>query len=491
MGSPTTVFVTAFLKLPGDRSADKSVETFVAHFLRLASTGIPLHLFLSSCFLPLLPAMSNVHITPLELHELQAYQELQGLDYTVPITNAPHHDTEPFMIVMNSKVEFVHRAMKDSRWKEVPQFAWIDFGICHVLRNWEQSSQQLQLMAHTRYKSSAVYLPGCWDLTMGRPTLFSAVNWRFCGGFFLGDRASLNHFYDLSRANWVNVIKEQKRLVWEVNIWHWLELEKGWEPVWFRGDHNDSILQIPRSYIYTVASLTTIPSRLQTETREAVASLLSQVDHVYLSVPTTYNRFGPCDELPVWLREDPFKGRVSVCRGEDFGPATKYLGALSQIRDGAWILVCDDDQEYAPNLVERMMESVNRLAIYQNHYHSIKGKTSGGLVHGYVGNLIPKALLANLLQFDRPPSAHFVDDQWMSIYAFLHGIPILPTPLEHYPQIFKVLQNGWHEKIGSESLAALRNRDEKIRELEAHFQVRFAAKEPWRVERVLEGWRFL
>ncbi len=85
---------------------------------------------------------------------------------------------------------------------------------------------------------------------------------------------------------------------------------------------------------------------------------------------------------------------------------------------------------------------------------------------------MPTALTEGLRSFQLPAAARYVDDQWMSIYCFKHDIPIRQTVLEHYPQIFAVLQNG-HEKLGEASLSGMGNRDEKVREVAEHFGVMF------------------
>jgi hypothetical protein len=118
------------------------------------------------------------------------------------------------------------------------------------------------------------------------------------------------------------------------------------------------------------------------------------------------------------------------------------------------------------------MNSVTKIAVYQNHYESIKEKTSGGLIHGYVGLLVHASLLQDLPAFPLPPAAQFVDDQWMSIYCFLKGIQICPSGVETYREIYKVL-DGWHEKIGAASLAGLQNRDDMVAALGREFGITF------------------
>lgn len=75
------------------------------------------------------------------------------------------------------------------------------------------------------------------------------ICWRFCGGFFIGDKNSLLSFYDVSIARFEEFLNLTKKLVWEVNYWAWLELMGYISPVWYLADHNDSIINIPTEII--------------------------------------------------------------------------------------------------------------------------------------------------------------------------------------------------------------------------------------------------
>ena len=224
-----------------------------------------------------------------------------------------------------------------------------------------------------------------------------------------------------------------------------------------------------------VASLTTIPSRIETSCRLAIDSLIHQVEHIYLSIPSYYKRFSKSITIPDYFSEEPYRSKVSIVICEDKGPATKYLGALGRIPENTYIFFCDDDQEYHDNLISRMMQSVTPNAVYQNRYSIIQNQTSGGLIHGFVGNLVNSSLLKDLPNFILPDSAYHVDDQWISIYYFLNNIPIKGTGIEHYWEIYKVLENN-HEKLGKDSLAALGTRNARVAELARFFNVKFIEK---------------
>ena len=466
----STIFVTALLDLREDRSKERSMDSRLQHFNRLAATGIPLLLFLSSTYAAMVNPSANVTVVELELENLLTYQQVpEGVK--MPVHRTVHHDTRNFMILMNAKLEMATRALA---FTQATHVAWIDFNVCHVFRGTE-GLRRLKLIAKSHLKETMFAVPGCWPSGVGLDRLFDAVNWRFCGGFFLADRDSLVKAHTLFHELWPIVVRE-KGLTWEVNMWAYME-SKGWAPSWFKGDHNDSLVALPSTFFTVVATLTTIPSRLENGTcKKAIDSLLHQVDHVYLGIANRYQRFPEAvitvpDEL---LTAEPYKSKLTVVTMEDMGPASKYLVSLSPLvsLENKWIFTGDDDQEYADGLVARMLGSVTELAVYQNRFAAIRANTTGGFIHGYVGNMAHGSLLQGLRTFTMPLCARFTDDQWMSIYYYLHSIPIRGTGIEEYKDLYRVFLDG-HEQYSTDALASVGNRLEKVQEVCRHYGVRF------------------
>jgi len=479
---PGVVFVTAFLDLGEDRSRDKSVETCFHHFNALADTGAKIHLYLSNSYQAAYTSICkhrpNVLVDYLELSQLETYREIQDLNPHLPEYRTSHHDTRAFLTLMNAKAELLARAMgfepgfcsssHNYGWT-ARHFAWIDFSIFHVFKRPQETAAYLNMLSHTRLGESCMLVPGCWAHPgVNRDTLFMKVNWRFCGGFFLASTDKIIQLNKLYRTNWRRMV-EQRGLTWEVNTLALFEDEYGWTPTWFQADHNDSIVRIPPQHIPVVASLTTIPSRIN-YCKAAIDSLLWQVDHVYVSVCKKYKRFEASWESPEFFDQEPYKSKVTIVISEDYGPATKYLGAATVISPHTWTFICDDDQIYHPDLLLKMRAALQNYGVYQNHLGSIKEKTSGGLIHGYVGLLINSTELNGLKRFPLPEVARFVDDQWVSIFCFKQGIQIRDTGVEEYKNIFAVL-DGWHERIGPDSLAGLNNRAEMVQAIAEYFGV--------------------
>ncbi len=118
----------------------------------------------------------------------------------------------------------------------------------------------------------------------------------------------------------------------------------------------------PRCWI----SLTTTPSRIG-RIRPALEALTRQTaafDGILLNVPYTMRRNRTAYDLPGWLNQLPL---VHVNRSDDFGPATKLLGALAVERDpDARIIVVDDDVLYPPAMVDyyRNCDLARRDAVF-------------------------------------------------------------------------------------------------------------------------------
>ena len=459
------LFVSAFLDLHEDRSKDKSVATCFNHFKNLASSGIPILLFLSKSYEEDYRKLDvpNVRMEFMELDQLQTFYDVPA-DAPLPANRTEHHDTRNFMILMNAKIEFVKRALDIV--PEANHVAWIDFSICHVFRDRDASLSRLSILSQSRLKGTVLAFPGCWQKGLGNP--ISGVCWRYCGGFFLGDRESLIKWSALYRT-WFPTLVKSHGLLWEVNVWTLLEQlnDSAFQPHWFKADHNDTIIKVPGSCYSIAACLTTIPSRINGDCIKAIESIQDQVDHVYLAISPSYVRF-PDASMVV----PEFGPKVTVVLMSDKGPANKYLVSLSPQTRGQWLFFCDDDQEYREGLVERMMNSVDSLAVYQNRCTTIKGQTSGGLVHGYVGNLVHRSLLTGLDSFDLPIEARHTDDQWLSIFYHLHGIRVKGTGIEAYEDIFRTLEQG-RERWSVDSLASLGTRGDRVQQVAKHFGTRY------------------
>ena len=104
-----------------------------------------------------------------------------------------------------------------------------------------------------------------------------------------------------------------------------------------------------------VVSLTTIPPRLPF-IEPTLIDLLEQtadISEIRVNIPLEYRRFPNAEiDIPKLPRGITVR-RVAV----DFGPATKLLPTLQDYRDDdVEVIVCDDDQSYAPDWAQKFVD---------------------------------------------------------------------------------------------------------------------------------------
>jgi len=263
-----TTFVTAFIDL-GETRTDP--QAYLDQFMKLARTGIPIHLFVSYSYIPLLLCLQpfqNVYVDPINLEQLELYKALAQHRLPLPAQRTVAKDTRNFMILMNAKVELVDSAIRLNHFG-TDQYAWIDFRIFHVLQGDEATAKdRIRELATLELKEPAVLIPGCWSKGLQGTNLFQSIHWRFCGGFFLGDAASLQSFYELYTEHFLETLlyrEPNATLTWEVNFWHYLELHHGFNPIWYKGDHNTTILDVPASAFVSEPGHLKLPATLLTE----------------------------------------------------------------------------------------------------------------------------------------------------------------------------------------------------------------------------------
>jgi hypothetical protein len=168
-------------------------------------------------------------------------------------------DTYDYMCFLHSKIEFMRQAVKMNPF-QTTHFAWIDSNISHMFSNIESCQSYLHLLSKHYLGQSflppeefeetklvptihQIFLPGCW--TESTEDYTNKINWRFCGAFFLAHGNAILHLWKLYELHFMDFLKASDTMVWDVNFWAWLEAYKGWEPIWYKANHDDSILRVP------------------------------------------------------------------------------------------------------------------------------------------------------------------------------------------------------------------------------------------------------
>jgi len=243
-----TLFVTALLDLGVDDPAVKGPAARLAHFRRLAETGIPLVVFASAVYKAAIEEIcgdhTNVRIQRVvELEELPVYAECVKYRDALPLVRTEAKDTVAFLTLMNAKTDFVEEV---ARTTSFPQVAWIDFNVWHVVRDAAATSKKLQEIATSRLPTEFVSIPGCWEKTAAATVPWDRICWRFCGGFFVGSKEAVVAFAVKAREALPRLLAERGGLTWEVNVWAALEQELGDNGLltWYKADHNDTLFDV-------------------------------------------------------------------------------------------------------------------------------------------------------------------------------------------------------------------------------------------------------
>lgn len=229
-------------------------------------------------------------------------------------------------------------------------------------------------------------------------------------------------------------------------------------------------------------SITTIPPRYYNNTlKKFISSILKQtyeVNKIFITIPTKYQRFQNFTDEEI---EDikSYSNKIVILRNDFDSPLLKHIGYIDFVNDNEYMFIGDDDQEYHPELIEKMVDGIyNVNAVYQNRYHIVKHGTAG-IIHGFVGLIYRKGLINPIKNF-KIPDVVWTDDQLMSIYFHKLHIPINPSPINDFDEIYSYLNIYKHEKLGTGGDLCLspetNKRDEEIKKLEIKYDVYFHLK---------------
>ena len=254
--NPTTTFVTAYYNLYDNNNDNRDIKWRKNQFQSLLDTGIHICLFTDKQSAHLFYEYADKYtnlcvIDTVQFNDLLVCKLLNGLEYELPSKRNINKDTTEFLLLMNSKIEFVNHAINIDPFG-TSYFAWIDFSIAYIFENKIVTLKLLSYMSFSQnVRDSFLLMPGCYEIMdyISPEFLGNEILWRYCGGFFMGTKDRLSRLLEVYRDHFIDFVLETKRLTWEVNMWCWFEYKKFIDIDFYLSDHNDKIIQIPSNYL--------------------------------------------------------------------------------------------------------------------------------------------------------------------------------------------------------------------------------------------------
>lgn len=288
VNDPKVTFVTSLFYLYNkEYDVNKTLSKRIEKFREIARQGIPICMYVSTDYMA--EMLELIVEFPNNVRIMRVYDSVYSTnlvracndakEMALPGKRFESKDTIEYMYLMNCKAEFVYETIVSNPFNTA-HFAWMDFSLSHVFLEELQPKQEaldqmrdIALGHFTQSQNPIMVIPGCWKYynfgnkleQKANPTLLEKVQWRFCGGFFLGDAASLIQFYDFHMKYFPLFVETNKTVTWEVNFWAWMECavpEFRSLIEWYNADHSESIV-------------TNIPSKYRTQSQEPQKEVIS------------------------------------------------------------------------------------------------------------------------------------------------------------------------------------------------------------------------
>lgn len=168
-------------------------------------------------------------------------------------TPHPNKDTIDYMFVQCYKTEWVAMAIALDLARvgaSCGVYTWLDFGIRHMYRSDAEFDAEVYgirdrcLALGPGGTGSKVLAAGCWNpQAVYYQDIYRQIHWIFAGSVFAGSASALMEFAHRTKTKCLSIVAEQRRLMWEVNVWYMVFLERRALFAFYHGDHNATILK--------------------------------------------------------------------------------------------------------------------------------------------------------------------------------------------------------------------------------------------------------
>jgi hypothetical protein len=242
---PSLTYVSCFVNI-NCKEPHKTHNWRMDNFRQIANTGVPIILYVDAEIKAAFDwtKFPNVVLRDVDYPQSWTYKVCSLYKDNLPASRNMVKDSFLFLCLMNMKIEFVVNAVNENPF-DTEHFAWIDFNLSHIFKRKAATCNYMKFLTTCKWKHRFIANPGCWEKGKGMESIVDNINLRFCGGFMIGDGQSFLDLFDLYLEHFTAFMHRYRHITWEVNFWAWLEVNAGWEIVWFKADHDDSIVRIP------------------------------------------------------------------------------------------------------------------------------------------------------------------------------------------------------------------------------------------------------
>jgi hypothetical protein len=246
---PTLTYVSCFVNI-NCKEPHKTHQWRMDNFIHIAKTGVPIVLYVDQeireVYKKEWASFNNVVLRDVDYSKSWTYKVCSLYKNNLPASRNMVKDSFLFLCLMNMKIEFVVNAINENPF-DTQHFAWIDFNLAHIFKQKTATCAYMKFLTTCKWRPKFIANPGCWERGQGIENIVDHINWRFCGGFMIGDGESFIELFDLYLEHFTIFMHRYRHITWEVNFWAWLEVNASWNIVWFKADHDDSIVRVPSS----------------------------------------------------------------------------------------------------------------------------------------------------------------------------------------------------------------------------------------------------
>ncbi len=167
-------------------------------------------------------------------------------------------------------------------------------------------------------------------------------------------------------------------------------------------------------------TLTTIPSRLEDiyKTIKSIEEQTLKPNKIFLNIPKEYYRF-PGTEIKDYEIKKIQSELLKVNRCSDFGPATKIMGSLNDVKKYDCVIIIDDDHIYHSKMCEIFIkEFEKKKSNYSFYIQKIFNLNMAQCADGFLINCEYLDEIEKFYElYVKNNKIFFLDDDlWISIY---------------------------------------------------------------------------